>query len=79
MGGPTPIRHVQCPNPNKVSKLVSPSVAILAELVINLELKFLGLKKIFRYTFMTLLKLFYFTNFSLCQFKKWSTGKLRLS
>ena len=33
----------------------------------------------FRYTFMTLLNLLYFKNFSLRQFKKRSTGKLRLS
>ena len=45
----------------------------------RLKLKFLGLKKFFRYTFMTLLKLFYFTNFSSCQLKKWSTGKFRFS
>ena len=28
---------------------------------------------------MTLLKLIYFMKFSLCQFKKWSSGKLRLA
>ena len=48
-------------------------------LLIRLELKYLGLKNIFRCTFMTLLNIFYFTNFSLCQFKKRSTRKLRLS
>ena len=38
-----------------------------------------GPQKIFRYTFMTLLKLFDFMNFSACPFKKGSPGKLRLA
>ena len=45
----------------------------------QLELKFLGLKKNFRYKFMTFLKFLYFMNFSLCSFKKRSTGKFRLA
>ena len=51
----------------------------LAVLTLTAELKFLGLNKNFRDTFMPLLKPFYFTNFSLCQLEKWSTGKLRLA
>ena len=43
------------------------------------KLELLGLNKIFRYIFMTLLKLFYFMIFSSCPFKKRSTGKPRLS
>ena len=60
---------------NRVTRVVVLSVSTL-EVTRN---KVLGLRKIFRYTFMTLLKLFYFRNFSLFQLKKQSAGKLRLS
>ena len=39
-------------------------------------IKIFGSQEIFRYRFMTLLKLFYSTNFSSCQFKNGALGNL---
>ena len=51
----------------------------LADSTHTARIKNFGPQKIFRYTIMTLLNFLYFMNFSSCQFKKWTTGKLRLS